>query len=56
MIKVIYYPSRQISEAEESDAELLGHLLIVAAKAAKLQGLEGYRLVINNGKEGCKLS
>ncbi len=35
--------------------QLLGHLLIVARKVAKQQGLsDGYRVVINNGAEGCQ--
>ena len=38
-------------DAEESHAELLGHLMLVAAKDAREQGLEedGFRLVANNG-------
>ena len=38
-------------DAEESHAELLGHLMLVAAKVAREQGLEedGFRLVANNG-------
>ena len=44
-----------IEEAEEGDAELLGHLLLVAKKVAKEQGLtNGYRLVVNNGKAGAQ--
>ena len=72
-----------IEEAEDGDAELLGHLLLVAKKVAKeqvltnqkkvvcsfdqsehsiilflpipLQGLtDGYRLVVNNGKDGAQ--
>ncbi|KAI6660530.1 Histidine triad nucleotide-binding protein 1-like [Oopsacas minuta] len=43
----------QISEAKEEDEKLLGHLLLVAKKVAEDQKLDkGYRLVINNGKEG----
>ena len=35
--------------------QLLGHLLLTARKVAKQKGLtEGYRVVINNGKEGCQ--
>lgn len=35
--------------------QLLGHMMVVAAKIAKEQGLaDGYRLVINNGKNGCQ--
>jgi histidine triad (HIT) family protein len=38
-------------DAEEEHAELLGHLMLVAAKVAREQGLEedGFRLVANNG-------
>jgi len=38
-------------DAEEDHAELLGHLMLVAAKVAREQGLEedGFRLVANNG-------
>jgi histidine triad (HIT) family protein len=34
--------------------QLLGHLLLVAAQVAKKVGLneDGYRLVINNGRNG----
>lgn len=38
-----------IEEAEEGDAELLGHLLLVAKKVAKEQGLaKGYRYTISH--------
>jgi len=44
-----------IEEAEDGDKELLGHLMLVARKVAKEQGLtKGYRLVINNGVEGAQ--
>ncbi|MEC9440771.1 MAG: histidine triad nucleotide-binding protein [Myxococcota bacterium] len=40
-----------LHDAEEEHAELLGHLMLVAAKVAREQGLEedGFRLVANNG-------
>lgn len=43
-----------LSAARESDAALLGHLLLVAAKVARAEGLEaeGYRTVVNTGKNG----
>lgn len=48
-------PITQLSLAEDEDEALLGHLLIVARRVAKEQGLEeGYRVVINNGKNGCQ--
>lgn len=48
-------PITMIEKAEDSDADLLGHLMLVGRKVAKEQGLEkGYRMVINNGVEGCQ--
>eukprot|EP00276_Gloeochaete_wittrockiana_P016616 CAMPEP_0184337018 /NCGR_PEP_ID=MMETSP1089-20130417/5320_1 /TAXON_ID=38269 ORGANISM="Gloeochaete wittrockiana, Strain SAG46.84" /NCGR_SAMPLE_ID=MMETSP1089 /ASSEMBLY_ACC=CAM_ASM_000445 /LENGTH=126 /DNA_ID=CAMNT_0026662371 /DNA_START=24 /DNA_END=404 /DNA_ORIENTATION=- len=48
-------PIQQISKAEDEDESLLGHLLLVARKVALQEGLaEGFRLIINNGKEGCQ--
>ncbi len=44
----------RIAEAEDSDSALLGHLLIKARAVAADLGLadNGYRLVINNGRDG----
>lgn len=48
-------PISQLSLAEDGDAELLGHLLLVGRKVAKEVGLEkGYRVVINNGQHGAQ--
>lgn len=44
-------PIESLREATESDAALLGHLLLVAAKVAKQEGLEAWRTVINSGAE-----
>jgi len=43
-----------VADAEELDCELLGQLLLTAAKIAKQEGVDktGYRLVINTGKDG----
>ena len=44
----------QLMFAEERHEKLLGHLMVTAAKVAKQQGLEeGFRIVINDGKNGC---
>ncbi|KAG7173296.1 histidine triad nucleotide-binding protein 1-like [Homarus americanus] len=44
-----------LSDVEDSDEQLLGHLMMVAQKVAKEQGLDqGFRLVVNNGKEGAQ--
>ena len=48
-------PITMVEKAEDSDGELLGHLMLVGRKVAKEQHLEkGYRMVINNGVEGCQ--
>lgn len=48
-------PIPQLSTAENEDEALLGHLMIVARKVAKQQGLnDGFRLVINDGKHGAQ--
>ncbi|XP_077456588.1 putative HIT-like protein Synpcc7942_1390 [Stigmatopora argus] len=48
-------PIPRISEAKDEDAEVLGHLLVVAKNVAKQEALtEGYRVVINDGKHGAQ--
>src|SRR6478752_957479 len=54
-VHVLIVPKRcipRVAEAKESDANLLGRMLVATREIAdKLQVLEtGYRLVINNGK------
>jgi histidine triad (HIT) family protein len=42
-----------IAEATEADTALLGHLLLTVKRVATQEGLEdGYRVVINTGKDG----
>lgn len=42
-----------LDNAEDGDAELLGRLMIAGKKIAAQVGLaNGYRVVINNGREG----
>lgn len=47
-------PLARVAEAKSADQALLGHLLLTAAAVAKKLGLaeSGYRLVINNGRDG----
>lgn len=49
-------PIPRVGEAAEEDQALLGHLLLTAGKVASLLGCnseeEGFRLVINNGRNG----
>ena len=42
-----------LNEAGEAEASLLGHLLLVAARVAREEGLaeSGYRTVVNTGAE-----
>ncbi|CAA9994539.1 unnamed protein product [Nesidiocoris tenuis] len=48
-------PIPMMSEAEDGDANLLGHLLLTAKNLAKSQGLDnGFRLVVNNGKDAAQ--
>jgi len=42
-------PIERLAAAEESDASLLGHLMLVARRVAADEGLEDFRLVVNNG-------
>ncbi len=43
-------PLESLREADEADRELLGHLLLVAAKVAHQEGLDDWRTVINSGE------
>ena len=54
---ILIFPKKEIpalSWADLSDEKLLGHLLLTAAKVAQQEGIseDGYRIVINNGKNG----
>ena len=49
---ILVVPRREIArldEACEEDSALLGHLLLVAARVAKQEEIEGFRVIINNG-------
>ncbi len=46
-------PVPRVAAATAADQQLLGHLLLKAAEVAQQAGLtHGYRLVINNGRDG----
>ena len=53
-VHVLVIPKRGIPrlvDAEASDQELLGHLLLAAGKAAEQLGVQdAFRLIINNGE------
>lgn len=42
-------PIAQLAEAGPEHEALLGHLLLVAARVARQEGLEDFRLVVNSG-------
>nr|BAN21116.1 protein kinase C inhibitor, putative [Riptortus pedestris] len=48
-------PISRLSEADDGDTELLGHLMVKAKQIAKDVGLtNGFRLVVNDGKDGAQ--
>lgn len=54
---VLIVPKRDIANCNDvtpADAELIGHLVLVAQQIAKIEGIAetGYRLVINCGEDG----
>jgi histidine triad (HIT) family protein len=55
-VHVLLVPREHIAslaDAGENNRELLGHLLLAAAKIAQDKGLaKGYRIVVNTGEDG----
>ena len=55
-VHVLVIPKREIESlaaVTPEDAALLGHLLVVATRLARDLGLaDGYRLVVNSGRDG----
>ena len=55
-VHVLVIPKKlipRVGEATAADQPILGHLLLTAAALAQKLGLEnGYRIVINNGRDG----
>ena len=46
-------PIPRVGEAAPEDQALLGHLLLIAGKVARELGLkDGFRIVINHGRDG----
>lgn len=55
-VHVLVIPKRVVARlgvADESDATLLGHLLVVAGKIARERGIDatGFRTVVNSGRD-----
>jgi histidine triad (HIT) family protein len=56
-VHLLVIPKKEIprlSQSEDTDQAVLGHLMLVAKKIAKEQGLESFRLVINDGVDACQ--
>ncbi|MFA5512712.1 MAG: histidine triad nucleotide-binding protein [Candidatus Kapaibacterium sp.] len=56
-VHILVVPKKQIptiNDVEDTDAELLGRIIITAAKIAKSKGIDkrGYRLIVNCNPEG----
>lgn len=57
-IHVLVVPKKHIESVktlEETDKNLAGELILAAQKIAKEKNLEGYKLVINVGRQGGQL-
>ncbi len=53
-VHILVIPRKEIASllcVDEKDQSLLGHLLLVASKIAKQEGLEDWRTVINTGEK-----
>ncbi|KAK9884853.1 hypothetical protein WA026_009077 [Henosepilachna vigintioctopunctata] len=56
-VHFLVIPKKRIAmldDAEDNDKDLLGELILTATKLAKEKLPGGYRLVINNGRDGCQ--
>uniref|UniRef100_A0A182MTL9 HIT domain-containing protein n=1 Tax=Anopheles culicifacies TaxID=139723 RepID=A0A182MTL9_9DIPT len=56
-VHFLVIPKQKIDKLENSTTghvELLGHLLHVAGQLGKSKAPDGFRLVINNGENGCQ--
>ncbi|XP_013778906.1 histidine triad nucleotide-binding protein 2, mitochondrial-like isoform X2 [Limulus polyphemus] len=48
-------PIPMLDDVQEEDTKTLGHMLIIAKNLAAQEKLvNGYRIVINNGEQGCQ--
>jgi histidine triad (HIT) family protein len=53
-VHILLFPKKRIQKlrhASSDDQELLGHLMVAAAKVARQQNIQDYRLVINDGSQ-----
>lgn len=57
-VHVLVVPKKHIESVkylQETDKELMGELVLAVQKIAKEKNLEGYKLIINVGREGGQL-
>ena len=57
-VHILIVPKKHIEsvkQLEENDKELAGELFLVAKKIAEENNLQGYKLVVNVGREGGQL-
>jgi len=57
-VHILIVPKKHIEsikDLQESEKELIGELFLAAKKIAKDNGLQGYKLVFNVGREGGQL-
>ena len=57
-VHILIVPKKHIESIknlEDADAELVGEMFMAAKKIAEDQNLEGYKLVINVGRDGGQL-
>ncbi|KAG6443904.1 hypothetical protein O3G_MSEX003060 [Manduca sexta] len=56
-VHFLVIPKRRIprlQDAQQSDLELLGHLMLVARSLGSQRAPSGWRLVVNNGRDGAQ--
>jgi histidine triad (HIT) family protein len=56
-VHMLVIPKKEItrlSQAQDEDSHLLGHLMLVAKKVANDKGLSSFRLVVNDGIDACQ--
>ncbi|KOB65701.1 Protein kinase C inhibitor [Operophtera brumata] len=56
-VHFLVIPKRRIArlqDADSNDAELLGHLMLVARSLGAARAPAGWRLVVNNGRDGAQ--
>lgn len=54
-VHVLLIPKKHIESVkhlEKSDKEVIGEMFLAAQQIAKEKGLEGYKLIVNVGREG----